>query len=94
MNRTVNPTSTAPAPQTAAAALRVLFALPGLHKVHRGAEIAFESLGAELSRLGQQVTLIGSGRPDSQRPYRFLHAGCVSRQQFAGGCGRSMRMRS
>jgi pseudouridine-5'-phosphate glycosidase len=44
------------------APLRVLFALPGLHKVHRGAERAFESIAVELSRMGQRVTVIGSGR--------------------------------
>jgi glycosyltransferase involved in cell wall biosynthesis len=83
MNQSARAISAAPLPQTAAA-LRVLFALPGLHKVHRGAEVAFESLGVELSRMGQEVTLIGSGQADPQRPYRFLHAGCISREQFVG----------
>jgi glycosyltransferase involved in cell wall biosynthesis len=62
--------------------LRILFALPGLHKVQRGAEAAFESLAIELSKLGHQVTLIGSGKAIENRPYRFIHAGCIARNWF------------
>jgi glycosyltransferase involved in cell wall biosynthesis len=63
--------------------MRVLFALPGLHRVVRGAEVAFEELGRQMSRLpGCEVTLIGSGEPIADRPYRFIHAGAVSRERF------------
>jgi len=62
--------------------LRILFALPGLHKVRRGAEAAFESLAVELSKLGHQVTLIGSGEALENRPYHFIHAGCIARDCF------------
>ena len=42
--------------------LRVLFALPGLHRVVRGAEVAFESVAREIARTpGYGVTLVGSG---------------------------------
>src|SRR5271170_648648 len=62
--------------------MRVLFALPGLHKVRRGAETAFESIAMELARLGHLVTLIGAGDAIAGRPYRFIHAGCIAREFF------------
>src|SRR5580704_10685064 len=62
--------------------MRVLFALPGLHRHSRGAEVAFISIGKELARLGDAVTLIGSGKSDSTTPYRFLHAASVPRERF------------
>jgi len=62
--------------------LRILFALPGLHAVNRGAETAFESLAVELAKLDQSVTLIGAGRPIHGRPYQFIHASCISRNWF------------
>ena len=67
------------------APIRVLFALPGLHRVVRGAEVAFESIAFELARAGRfDVTLIGSGRPRPGAGYRFLHAGCRPRERFEG----------
>jgi glycosyltransferase involved in cell wall biosynthesis len=66
-----------------AAPLRVLFALPGLHRVARGAEVALESIAGELARRpGVEVTLIGSGQPRDDRPYRFLHSKCIDRRRF------------
>lgn len=62
--------------------MRILFALPGLHRFNRGAEIAFISVASELARAGDQVTLMGSGGQRPGTPYRFLHAGSVSRQIF------------
>ena len=62
--------------------MRVLFALPGIHKYDRGAEVAFISIARELSRLGDEVTLIGSGRPRQEAPYRFLRASSVAREKF------------
>jgi glycosyltransferase involved in cell wall biosynthesis len=61
--------------------MRVLFALPGLHRYARGAETAFISLARELAKAGCSVTLIGSGQPTAE-PYRFLHAGSVPREFF------------
>jgi len=63
--------------------MRVLFALPGLHKYDRGAEIAFISVAKELSRASIDVTLIGSGQERLGAPYRFLHAGSLARSNFA-----------
>jgi len=63
--------------------MRVLLALPGLHRYPRGAEIAFISIAKELAKAGDFVTVIGSGYPREAEPYRFLHAGSLSRENFA-----------
>lgn len=63
--------------------LRVLMALPGLHRVSRGAENALQSIATELVRTGDaQVTLVGSGQPRPGTAYRFVHAPCLSRERF------------
>ncbi len=62
--------------------LRILFALPGLHRIERGAEVAVTSIASELARGGDAVTLIGSGAPRAGTPYRFLHAGAITRKRF------------
>ena len=63
--------------------MKVLFALPGLHRVHRGAEVAIETIASELARIpGFDVTLIGSGQPSAQDPYDFITSGCVPRERF------------
>jgi glycosyltransferase involved in cell wall biosynthesis len=64
--------------------VKILFALPGLHRYSRGAEVAFISIARELSKLGESVTLIGSGTPDKQAPYRFLRAKSIRRERFEG----------
>jgi glycosyltransferase involved in cell wall biosynthesis len=61
----------------------VLFALPGLHRVQRGAEVAFESIARELARIpGVEVTLIGTGTERPGEPYRFRGVPCVPRERF------------
>ena len=63
--------------------LRVLFALPGLHRVSRGAEAAFENVARQLAgRDDFEVTLIGSGTEREGEPYRFLHAPMKPRERF------------
>jgi glycosyltransferase involved in cell wall biosynthesis len=62
--------------------MRVLFAMPGLHRYARGAEVAFISVAIELARAGDLVTLIGSGQPSSATPYRFVHATSSARENF------------
>jgi glycosyltransferase involved in cell wall biosynthesis len=62
--------------------MRVLFALSGLHRYNRGAEIAFISIASELARTGDTVTLIGSGQQRAAMPYRFLRATSVARENF------------
>ncbi len=62
--------------------MRVLFALPGLHRYDRGAEIAFISVARALARLGVSVTLIGSGSPRPAEPYHFMRAASMARGGF------------
>lgn len=64
--------------------MRILFALPGLHRYSRGAEVAFISIARELCKLGESVTLIGSGIPEIQAPYHFLRANSIRRERFEG----------
>jgi glycosyltransferase involved in cell wall biosynthesis len=63
--------------------MRILFALPGLHRVSRGAEVAFESIAQEIALQGEHnVTLIGSGDEIPGRAYRFEHVSSVPRNHF------------
>ena len=62
--------------------MRILFALPGLHRVDRGAEIAFISVASELARNGDQVTLIGSGPQRPGAPYHYIQVPVSSRERF------------
>ncbi len=65
-----------------ASGMRILFALPGLHRYNRGAETAFISVANELSKSGDTITLIGSGEPKADTPYRFLRARSMRRERF------------
>ena len=62
--------------------LRIAFALPGLHRVVRGAETAFEQIAARLALLGHEVTVFGSGPPRLDQPYRYIRIRCVPREFF------------
>lgn len=63
--------------------MRIHFVLPGLHRVHRGAEVAFEAVASGIAELGlDEVTLVGSGEPIAGRPYAFRHSGLVPRERF------------
>jgi glycosyltransferase involved in cell wall biosynthesis len=62
--------------------MRVLFALPGLHRYNRGAETAFISIAKELVGAGDSVTLIGSGEQRPVPPYRFVRAKSLARETF------------
>ncbi|MBK6719045.1 MAG: glycosyltransferase family 4 protein [Sphingomonadales bacterium] len=63
--------------------MRIHFLLPGLHRVHRGAEVAFEAIATEIARLGRdEVTVVGSGQVIEGRPYQFRHCGLVPRERF------------
>lgn len=64
--------------------MRILFALSGLHRVHRGAEVAFGQIGSELSKAGHDVTLIGSGPDRPGMPYRYIRARALDRKIFEG----------
>src|SRR5674476_291407 len=62
--------------------MKVLIALPGLHRYDRGAELAMISVARELVKRGDQVTLIGSGDDRPGEPYRFLTAPSIRRENF------------
>ena len=63
--------------------MRVAFILPGLHRVVRGAEVAFESIARELAQMEDvEVTLFGSGEPRDNEPYSFCHIPNVPRNFF------------
>ena len=62
--------------------MRVLFALSGLHQIDRGAERAFVSVADQLVRLGDSVTLIGSGPRGNGALYQFIRSRSVARKYF------------
>jgi glycosyltransferase involved in cell wall biosynthesis len=62
--------------------MRILFALPGLHRYARGAEVAFICVATELAKAGNAVTLIGSGRPPTNVPYHFIRTTSTAREKF------------
>ena len=63
--------------------MRILFALPGLHRFGRGAEVVFESVAQKIAlRREHQVTLVGSGEKRADRAYDFIHLPSVSRERF------------
>ena len=64
--------------------VRILFALAGLHRVDRGAEVAFINIATGLANAGHELTLIGSGIQRPGAPYRFIHAPVVARERFEG----------
>lgn len=62
--------------------MQVLFALAGLHRLSRGAEVALESVARELAARGDEVTVAGAGPELPGRAYRFRHLPAVSRRRF------------
>lgn len=63
--------------------LSLAILLPGLHRVHRGAETAFESLSREIAhRDGWNLTLFGSGLPREGEPYNYRHVSSLPRERF------------
>jgi glycosyltransferase involved in cell wall biosynthesis len=70
-------------PDTAVSPLRVLFSLPGLHRVNRGAEVAFEEVATRLAGgTDFAVTLFGSGGARSVQPYRYQKLRGIPREFF------------
>lgn len=63
--------------------MKIGFILPGLHRVTRGAEVAFEAIARELgNRPDVDVTLFGSGPEREGDPYHFQHIDNVPRESF------------
>jgi glycosyltransferase involved in cell wall biosynthesis len=61
---------------------RIAIALPGVHRVVRGAETAFEELARQWSILGHDVTLFGSGPARDGEPYRYEYIPCIPREHY------------
>lgn len=62
--------------------MRLLFALSGFHRYDRGAETALLSVAAELARMGEDVTVAGSGPARGDTAYRYAHAPAMGRERF------------
>ena len=62
--------------------MNILFALPGLHRWDRGAEVAFIAVADALANAGEQVTLIGSGPAREATAYRYVRAASLDRSYF------------
>ncbi len=63
--------------------MHILFALPGLHRFARGAEVVFESVAQQIASQGDhKVTLVGSGQPMADRAYDFVSVPAISRERF------------
>lgn len=52
--------------------MRIALALPSLHVMARGAEVAFDSIGDALARAGHDTTLIGGGPVPQGRSYEYI----------------------
>lgn len=63
--------------------MRLCVALPGLHRVDRGAEVALERI-ADLLAQGRdwEVVVFGSGPERSGRAYRYVQVPCTAREHF------------
>jgi glycosyltransferase involved in cell wall biosynthesis len=65
--------------------MRLCVALPGIHRVDRGAEVAFETVADLLAqRPDCDVHVFGSGEPRPGRHYRYTQVACVPRDRFEG----------
>ena len=63
--------------------MRIHFVLAGLHRVRRGAEVAFESIAQNIALAGQdEVTVFGSGHTLAGRAYGFQHVPLIVRERF------------
>ncbi len=63
--------------------MHILFALPGLHRFGRGAEVVFESVAQQIALHGKhRVTLVGSGEAVAGRAYDFVHVPATPRERF------------
>jgi glycosyltransferase involved in cell wall biosynthesis len=71
------------APSAPARPLRVLFALPGLHRVNRGAEVVLEEVAQRAAAEARfAVTVFGSGPARPGQPYRYRKLKGLRREWF------------
>ena len=63
--------------------MRLCVALPGLHRVDRGAEVALERVADLLAQRREcEVVVFGSGPERPGRHYRYVRVPCVARERF------------
>lgn len=62
--------------------MNLIFALPGFHRVDRGAEVALLAVASELATTGDTVVVAGSGEPREDTPYRYIRIPSVPRERF------------
>jgi len=62
--------------------LRIAIALPGIHRVARGAETAMEQIARQLAESGLDVTVFGSGPPRNDQPYHYQQISAIARENF------------
>lgn len=62
--------------------MRILFALPGFHRVDRGAEVALLAIAEHCAQAGDSVMVMGSGRARAGTTYAFRHVPAVDRRWF------------
>lgn len=63
--------------------MKILMALPGLHRVNRGAEVAFEAVASGLAATpGFEVKAIGAGSAIPGRLYKYDTAVLIPRERF------------
>lgn len=65
--------------------MRIAMVLAGMHRVLRGAEVAFESIAERLGDYPDvELTVFGSGEPRPGKPYEFVSAPSRDRTRFEG----------
>ncbi|QGG95999.1 glycosyltransferase family 4 protein [Actinomarinicola tropica] len=64
--------------------MKVLVSFPGLHRVHRGAEVALEAIGDGLARRDHDVVVHGSGPIRHDRAYRYRRTPVIDRERLSG----------
>lgn len=61
---------------------RVAVSFPGLHRVHRGAEVALEMIADGLAQHGDDVSVLGSGPAIATRRYAYRQIAVPDRERF------------
>ena len=56
--------------------------MSGLHRVERGAEIAFIEVARNLAHMGEDVTLVGSGPDNPDTAYKYIRLKSGQRERF------------
>lgn len=63
--------------------MHIVFALAGLHRTARGAEVVLETVADRIACSGaHEVVVLGSGEPIAGRAYQFSRVGAIPRERF------------